>query len=97
MTKHQLWQKRIADWKTSGQTQQAFCKQNGLAVSTFCTWLKKIRHTSSQPSESIAFLPVVVEDQNPCCESISIQTKELNFSLSIPQLAQLIKELKPHA
>jgi len=48
MTKQQLWQQRITDWQKRGLTQSAFCQQHGIALSTFNTWLRKIRNQSEQ-------------------------------------------------
>lgn len=41
------WQKQITNWKRSGLTQSHFCQQNGLAISTFHKWQKKLRQDSN--------------------------------------------------
>ena len=99
MTKQQLWEKRIADWKKSGLSQRAFCQQQGLAISTFCVWLRKIRQTTNQSHATpTTFLPVVVERQSSDISgTVDVHTSDLTFEVSIPQLAQLITELNRHA
>ena len=99
MSKHELWAQRIADWQASGLSQRAFCQQQGLAISTFYVWLRKIRQTNEQsiwvPS---AFLPLVIQDKSePCSTTIAVNTNGLAFECSVVQLAQLITELNHYA
>ncbi|BBP44640.1 hypothetical protein THMIRHAS_08360 [Thiosulfatimonas sediminis] len=99
MSKHELWVQRIADWQASGLSQRAFCQQQGLAISTFYTWRRRLRNLSQEPiKESSAFLPMVIHDQpEPCSTSIAVKAKGLVFECSVVQLAQLITELNRHA
>lgn len=99
MTKQQLWERRIVDWKKSGLSQRAFCQQQGLAISTFCAWLRKSRQTTNQSHATpTTFLPVVVERQSSDISgTVDVHTSDLTFEVSIPQLAQLITELNRHA
>lgn len=41
--KAEYWQDKINHWKSSNLTQAEFCHQNGLAMSTFHKWQKKLR------------------------------------------------------
>lgn len=99
MTKQQLWEQRITDWKNSGLSQRAFCQQQGLAISTFCVWLHKSRLPKiDHHSAPTAFLPVVVETPSSAPSStVAVHASDLTFEVSIPQLAQLITELNRHA
>ncbi len=36
------WQHIINDQKVSGLTQQAYCRQQGLSLATYCNWKKKL-------------------------------------------------------
>ena len=38
----QCWRERIAAWRESGQTQQAFCQAQGLSISSFSRWKVKL-------------------------------------------------------
>ena len=41
MTKRELWQSIINEWKSSGQTKQEFLKRKNINQSTFYYWIKK--------------------------------------------------------
>ena len=99
MTKQQLWEQRIVDWKNSGLSQRAFCQQQGLAISTFCVWLRKIRQTKTHHhTPPTTFLPVLVEETSSAPSgTVAVHASHLTFEVSIPQLAQLITELNHHA
>lgn len=43
------WRAIIADFRGSGLSQEAFCRQQGLAYSTFTNWLAKLRE---EPAEA---------------------------------------------
>ena len=58
MTKQANWKTRIGEWERSGQTQQAFCANRGLAVSTFQWWRAKLRR--SEPVLGASFLPLAM-------------------------------------
>lgn len=47
--KVEYWQEQINQWKSSNLTQVEFCHQNGLAISTFHKWQKKLR--AEEPPE----------------------------------------------
>lgn len=36
------WRERIAAWRESGQTQQAFCQTHGVSVSSFSHWKSRL-------------------------------------------------------
>lgn len=99
MSKHQLWAQRIADWRASGLSQRAFCQQQGLALSTFCVWLRKIRQINEQSIRGpSAFLPMVIQDKPEAfATTITVNTNGLSFDCSVGELAQLITELNRHA
>jgi hypothetical protein len=53
------WEKRIAEWQRSGQSQKAFCVQRGLALSTFQWWRRQAkRYAPAQTTP--AFLPIAM-------------------------------------
>ena len=55
------WQQRIEAWKSSGQTQQAYCKANDLSHHRFGYWRRKFRQQSQevQSQEGSDFVPVI--------------------------------------
>ena len=50
----------IENWKTSGQSQQLFCKENQIAYSNFHYWFKKYRAQQEGGSDGL-FLPVEIK------------------------------------
>src|SRR5512134_1456333 len=53
--KQAYWDKRIAQWRDSGLSQRVFCETQGLALSTFQWWRKRLAAGGgAQPS----FLPI---------------------------------------
>ena len=99
MSKHKLWVQRITDWQASGLSQRAFCQQQGLAISTFYVWLRKIRQIGEEPPKAVsAFLPMVIQDKpEVLATTIAVNANGLSFDCSLVQLAQLITELNRHA
>lgn len=60
------WQQRIEAWKASGQSQRAFCVEQGLGLATFARWrgIFKLneRDGDSTPQATPVFVPVTVRD-----------------------------------
>ena len=48
------WQQRIQECQYSGKGVQAWCKENGIAVSTYYKYLRKIRETLLQDNQIVA-------------------------------------------
>lgn len=57
--KRGLWEKRIAEWQRSGQSQRVFCAQRGLALSTFQWWRRQARRREATRTTP-AFLPIAM-------------------------------------
>ena len=53
------WDKRITEWKHSGQSQRAFCAQRELALSTFQWWRAREKRREATKSAP-AFLPIAM-------------------------------------
>jgi hypothetical protein len=43
------WRRLSTQFEQSGMTRKNFCKQEGVALSTFDLWLQKIRSTPTKP------------------------------------------------
>jgi len=44
-----FWRDLLAQWRSSGGSIRAFCRQHGLAVSTFGLWRKRLNHEQQSP------------------------------------------------
>jgi hypothetical protein len=56
--KEQQWQRRIEQWRVSGQSIRAFCAQHGLSSASFYHWRRVLERRAA---EEPAFVPVRVE------------------------------------
>ena len=58
------WQSQLTAWQASGQSQQAYCREQHIAPSSFKYWKAKLLgqpdkgNDSSTTSRSAAFIPV---------------------------------------
>lgn len=62
----------IKKYLASGLTQKVFCKQEGLALSTFQLWLSKYRthsHANKNCSRTHNFIPVHLNPPHPAAEA----------------------------
>ena len=55
------WRHLIEAWAQSGQSQEAFCRSRGLALSSLCNWRRKLKDEStalpgSPPREAAGFI-----------------------------------------
>lgn len=79
--KRQAMFSMIESWKASGQSQQVFCKTQGLAYSGFHYWYKKYRQ-QQHDAGSTSFLPVQIKDiptGSVVAELIFPDGRRLNF------------------
>jgi hypothetical protein len=73
----QQWRKQIEDWRNSGLSQQAFCRNRGLSYHKFHYWRKKLtgelvnKPVNKTPSRSSALVPVTYQSPSPT-DSLSV-------------------------
>lgn len=73
----------IENWKTSGQSQQLFCKENQIAYSNFHYWFKEYKVQQGGSSEEL-FLPVQIKKTLPSPAGVVMELvlgdgRRLNF------------------
>ena len=56
--KRAVWAKRVAAWRSSGESAAGFCRTRGLSHAQFVYWQRALREV---PSKSTGLVPVVVE------------------------------------
>lgn len=59
-TKGKFWQAHIAAWKTSGLSQQVYCRNNHLAVATFGYWRRKLNLLVEKQNNKPRFYPLAI-------------------------------------
>lgn len=58
--KRKLWEHRIADFQSSGQTQMKWCEINQISIHQLKYWLKKVSETPSKNDAHSKWIPVTV-------------------------------------
>lgn len=67
--KRKFWQQHIISWQSSGQSQQAYCREHGIALATFGYWRHKLKKIDCQKPR---FYPIeVVEEISNTQENFS--------------------------
>lgn len=57
--KNTVWEHRIAQWERSGRAQREFCRERGIALSTFQWWRARLKHGAALAAPS--FLPLALD------------------------------------
>jgi hypothetical protein len=64
--KRRVWTRHIRSWRASGLTRRAYCAREGVALSTFDYWRRripdvKIGQTQEGPDQTLTLVPICVE------------------------------------
>lgn len=62
--KRACWNKRIAEWERSDESQRVFCSERDLALSTFQWWRAKLRRVQAREAAP-SFLPLALNVPAP--------------------------------
>jgi len=92
--KTETWQQRIQECQQSGKRVQVWCKENGIAASTYYKYLRKIRETLLQDNQIVALelpKPECSSDIRIVCGSITVT---LPGNVSGEQLTAVLSALK---
>lgn len=57
----QRWRERLCAWRTSGQTQQEFCKAQGISISSFSHWKGELAKRDLSRAQAVSG-PVATSD-----------------------------------
>jgi hypothetical protein len=77
---HGFWQKHLDQWRTSGLTQEAYCRRHDLSYSSFARNRNRIsRERKARNVTDVSFIPVTVKP-----EPIAAAAVEAETSLRIP-------------
>lgn len=80
-SKHREWTNKIEQWRQSGKSAQAWCKQNQVVYTTFMSWHKRLKNQTTQPQSN---------------ESLKTQFIELKEELKIPGISLEYKGIFIH-
>ncbi|HWL13552.1 MAG TPA: IS66 family insertion sequence element accessory protein TnpB [Ureibacillus sp.] len=92
------WEQRIADYKSSGQSQAKWCEDNGISYHQFGYWKKRLKDQHTEKANN-SWIPVIIEEPKPTrCESLLIKVGsfsiEVNSGFNSTLLTEVIKVLK---
>lgn len=77
--REQLWVERIAQWRDSGLSQQAFAQQHGFPIRQVGYWVRRL--SRSEPSVA-AMVPVVIK-RSVTARALVLRSPH-NWSIEIP-------------
>ena len=67
-----FWRDHIESWRESGQTQAAYCAEQGLSVNSLAYWLRRSRQEGLEPPEPLTLVAVrPVEESRSASGAIS--------------------------
>jgi len=94
-TKRAYWERRIAEWEQSDQSQKAFCLEHGLVLSTFQWWCaQRKRRAAAKPA---SFLPMAVHAAGASVVEIELRSRtRIRFEgeAALQAVAQLTARVK---
>ena len=92
--KAENWRQRIQECQQSGKSVQAWCKENGIAASTYYKYLRKIRETLLQDNQIVALEIPKPESSSDIRIECGAITVTLPGNISGEQLAVILTTLK---
>lgn len=96
MKKLELWQSIINEWKSSGQTKQAFLKQKNINQSTFYYWVKKTSAKTADDNKgnsSFISIPRSEPSNKPNTSEAEVSLGCAKIQLSVSDAASLLISL----
>jgi hypothetical protein len=75
----QGWRERIAAWRESGQSQQAFCRAQGWSMSSFSRWKIRLAKQAEDQSGAAAVGPVAASGGVPERSPRSLRWTEVHW------------------
>lgn len=68
-TKADFWKGHLDTWRSSGLTQTAYCRQQGLSIASFGYW----RRVLGKAAASSALVPIVIAEVSAADTAIEVQ------------------------
>jgi hypothetical protein len=88
-----LWEKRLAEHETSGQSITAWCKENSIKDNQFYYWRKKLRGNQEENSQPIRWLPLGIGKTKLPPDRITIHVGQVAIEISKPFDPQLLRQV----
>ncbi len=88
-----VWSERVAEWRASGLSAAAFCREQGLAYGTFQYWLRRL----GTPSAAVLPIRVCPKAVNASAVALALElpggARLQVTGLGVTELASLLKVL----
>ena len=89
-------QQMLAEYRASGMTQKAFCREHGIALSTFGYWLRRERERENGPSAMVQLHPAKENSAGNRGGALRIRGSrglelEVDLPVSRKQLAEILQ------
>lgn len=98
---HELWNSRLSDFRTSGDSARGWCQRNGVTLDQFYYWRRKLDKDPqpTPPASTPRWLPVRLEETAPdSAESLLVRVGgaavEVRHGFDPSLLAAVVKVLK---
>jgi len=72
------WRVHVEGWRRSGQTQVAYCSEQGLSVKSLAYWLRRLRNERElEPSEPLTLVAVrpAVDSRSACAPNPALSLR----------------------
>ena len=86
------WTTRIAEWRSSGKTAEAFAEGKGFAPSTLRYWASVLR-TAARKKEAVPMARVVRQQASPSSGSVEVIVGNARVVLSRGFDAELLRDV----
>ena len=83
------WEEIQVEFEKSGKTQELFCKERNIPISSFCRWRKKLQTNKHIQTELIK----IVKKEQPSQNRIVIQTDYCKIILTEAENVQTLSNL----
>jgi hypothetical protein len=67
--KWEMWEQRIANFEASNKSAAEWCRENGVANSTFCTWKQKVQDARKGKQEEVpaaSWVEITTKEEEKC-------------------------------
>jgi transposase-like protein len=72
-----LWQERISNWKSSGISIKSWCREHGIAPSTFAYWKNNKNVQGLSKKKEAKFIELPEKQEKKSCLTLSLKGAEI--------------------
>lgn len=76
-----LWEQRLREYETSGESIAAWCKERSIRVNRFYYWRKRLRLSQVANDRPVKWLPIGLEQANLAPDYITVHVGQVTVEL----------------